>query len=92
MAEIQPLGNLVLIKPIDQTEQKTASGFIIQNNKKYKDRGEIAKFGKGKEIEELGLKIGDKVIFSRADVEGIKVDGIEYTLVDCSDIIALIEE
>ncbi|RCK72307.1 MAG: Heat shock protein 60 family co-chaperone GroES [Anaerolineae bacterium] len=83
--KIQPLGTRVLIKPLDQ-EAKTASGLYIPETAKEKPQtGIVVAVG---DSEEVCLKVNDKVLFPKYTGTEFKIDGEEYLLMECSDVLA----
>jgi len=83
--KIQPLGTRVLIKPLDQ-EPKTASGLYIPETAKEKPQtGIVVAVG---DSEEVCLKVNDKVLFPKYTGTEFKIDGEEYLLMECSDVLA----
>ncbi|PWH13293.1 MAG: co-chaperone GroES [Anaerolineae bacterium] len=83
--KIQPLGTRVLIKPLDQ-ESKTASGLYIPETAKEKPQtGVVIAVG---DSEEVCLKVNDKVLFPKYSGTEFKIDGEEYLLMECSDVLA----
>jgi chaperonin GroES len=100
--KIKPLGNRILVKPLT-TEEVTASGIILPDtaDKEKKTQGEIVAVGSGKDIEKLGLKVGDKVVFGKYAGDEIEADEngskVEYKILnagddkDESDVLAVIE-
>ena len=88
---IRPLGNRVLIKKIE-VEETTDAGFILTNaNKKAPQKAEIVAVGNGTKDEPMELKAGETVIFSQFGGTDIEVEGETYTLMNQSDILAVIE-
>ena len=97
MKNIEPLGDRVLVKPI-QEEQKTKSGIIIPETvgEEKPDQGEIIAVGEGKrsdsgDIIPLSVKVGDKIIFSKYSPDEIKIDDEEYFIISESNILAIIK-
>lgn len=100
--KVKPLGNRILVKPLT-TEEVTASGIILPEiaDKEKKTQGEIVAVGNGEDIEKLGLKIGDKVVFGKYSGDEIEVEENgekrEYKVLnvgeekDESDVLAVIE-
>ncbi|MCS6906854.1 MAG: co-chaperone GroES [Anaerolineales bacterium] len=83
--KIQPLGTRVLIKPLEQ-ESKTASGLYIPETAKEKPQtGIVVAVG---DAEEVCLKVNDKVLFPKYTGTEFKIDGEEYLLMECSDVLA----
>lgn len=93
MANIRPLSDNVLIKPIE-AEEKTASGILLSESSKEKTkRGTVVAAGPGKfddgKLVPLQVKVGETVLYSWGDE--IKVNGEEYVIVSESSIQAVIE-
>lgn len=92
---IKPLGDRVLIKPLEE-ELKTSSGIIIPEtiDKEKSERGQIVAVGEGK-IDDgkkvpVSVKVGDVVMFSKYSGDEIKFDGEEYLIVKEDSILAII--
>lgn len=92
---IKPLADRVVIKMVE-TEETTKSGIILTGSAKEKPQiAEIVAVGPGgvvdgKEIK-MELKVGDRVLMSKYAGTEVKLDGIEYTILRQSDILAKIE-
>jgi chaperonin GroES len=92
---IKPLGDKVVIKPLDQ-EEKTKSGIVLPDTAKEKpQQGEIIAVGTGRTLENgqkvpLEVKVGDKVIFSKYAGTEIKIEGQEVLILSERDIHAII--
>lgn len=83
--KIQPLGTRVLIKPLDQ-ESKTASGLYIPETAKEKPQtGIVIAVG---DSEDVCLEVNDKVLFPKYTGTEFKIDGEEYLLMECNDVLA----
>ncbi|MFZ5808730.1 MAG: GroES family chaperonin [Chloroflexota bacterium] len=83
--KIQPLGTRVLIRPLEQ-EAKTASGLYIPETAKEKPQtGVVVAIG---DAEEIKLKVNDRVLFPKYSGTEFKLDGEEYLLMECSDVLA----
>ncbi len=82
---IQPMGTRVLIKPLEQ-DNKTASGLLLPETAKEKPQtGTVMAIG---DDEDIKLKVNDKVLFAKYSGSEFKFDGIEYLLLESSDILA----
>jgi chaperonin GroES len=82
---LQPLGARVLIQPLEQ-QSRTASGIILPETSKEKPQtGLVVAVG---DDEDIKVKIDDKVLFGKYTGTEVKFDGIDYLLIDHSDILA----
>jgi chaperonin GroES len=95
-AGITPLGERVLVKPL-APETTTLSGIIIPDNSKEKpEQGVVVAVGPGKKNDAghavpPSVKVGDKVMFSKYGFDEIKVNGVEYYMVNESNILAILD-
>jgi len=98
--EIQPLGDRVLIEPMDAKykEGKTASGIVIPDTaeKERPEQGTVIAVGPGRRNEDgkvvpVGIKKGQVVLFTKYGPSEIKVEGKEYLIAREEDILAVIE-
>ena len=88
--KIKPLDDRVLIKSLPE-EEKTSGGIIIPDSAKEKPRvAEVIAVGTDEELQEI-IQVGVKVLFGKYSGEEIKVDGEDYTLLQRSDILAIVE-
>lgn len=89
MTTIEPLGTRVLIRPLEQ-EAKTTSGLFLPETAKEKPQtGEVVAVGTDEEIK---LKAGDKVLFAKYTGTEFKLDGVEYLLLEESDVLARLHD
>jgi len=93
---IKPLSNRVLLKALE-SEQKTASGIILpESAQEKKQEAEVVAVGNGKIVdgkkEEMTVKVGDVVIYSKYAGDDVKLDGDDYTLIDEDKILAIVEK
>ena len=95
---LQPLGDRVVVRPLDEEDMKTPSGIYIPDTAKEKPQeGEVVAVGPG-ELNEKGDRIeidvnkGDKVIYSKYGGTEIKVEGTEYLILSSRDILAKVEK
>ena len=90
--KIRPLGDRVVIKPLI-AEEKTKTGIILPETaeKEKPEQGKIVAIGKGEKISKLGLKIGNTVLFEKYAGTDIKIENVEYKVVDKDSILAILE-
>ena len=91
---IRPLQDRVLVQRVD-AEDMTASGIIIPDTAKEKpSEGKVVAVGPGKRldngsIQEMGVKKGDKILFSKYGGTEVKVDGEDYMIMREDDNLVL---
>jgi chaperonin GroES len=94
--KVRPLGDRVLVKPLE-VEEKKKGGIIIPDTAKEKPQeGKVIAVGKGKITEEgktlpLNVKVGDKILFGKYSGNEIKIDDEDYLIVREEDILGIIE-
>jgi len=94
--KITPLGTRVLVKRIEEEEQKSEGGIFLPDSAKEKPQeAEILALGNGKnddgEIVEFSVKVGDKVLISKYGGTEVKIDGDECLILNETDILGIIE-
>ena len=93
---LKPLADRVVIKLVS-AEEKTKSGLILTASAQEKPQiAEVVAVGPGglvdgKEVV-MTLKEGDKVITGKYTGTEVKLDGVDYTIVSQSDILAVVED
>jgi len=95
---LKPLGDRVIVKPAEAEEQ-TKSGLVIPDSAKEKpQRGEVIAVGEGRWDEDgerripVDVKAGDTVIYGKYGGTDVKLDGIEYKILESRDIYAVVED
>jgi chaperonin GroES len=92
---IKPLADRVVVKSVE-AEETTKSGIILAGSAKEKPQiAEVIAVGPGgmvdgKEVT-MYLKVGDKVITSQYAGNPVKIDGVEYSILRQSDVLAIVE-
>jgi len=92
---IKPLLDKVVLKP-DEAEETTASGIVLSSAAQQKPQyANVVAVGPGGVVDGsevvMTVKVGDKVIASKYAGTDVKIDGVEYTIVRQSDILAIVE-
>lgn len=88
---IVPIGERVLIKPIE-AEEKTKSGiYIPENAQEKKKEGTVIAVGTNEEGKSLPLKAGDHVIYGGYSADKFERDNENYVFVPFKDVLAKIE-
>ena len=92
---IKPLGDRVVIK-MTEAEETTHSGIVLAGSAKEKPQiAAIVAVGPGgivdgKEVK-MELSVGEKVLVSKYAGTQVKIDGVEYTILSQSDVLAIVE-
>ncbi|MBK1826544.1 co-chaperone GroES [Haloferula rosea] len=95
MANIQPLGQRVLVKRLD-AEEISAGGIVLPDSAKEKPQeAEVISLGTGGKDEdgktiEFSVKVGDKVLISKYGGTDVNVDGQELMILSESDILGIV--
>ncbi len=95
---ILPLGDRLLVKPLEKSLERTASGIFMPEGaeKDKREQGEVVAVGEGwytkdGKLMPLRVKKGDRVIYSKYGFDEITVEGIEYVIVKEENILAIIK-
>lgn len=93
---LKPLGDRVIVKPAEAEEQTKSGLFIPDTAKEKPQRGEVVAVGDGKLKDDgsrvpIDVNVGDTVIYSKYGGSEVKIDGVEYKILDAErDIIAVV--
>jgi len=97
--KIIPLGDRVLVKPIDTDElaTKTDSGIIIPDtvSKEKPEQGKVLAVGEGRyddgKLIKPRVKEGDRILFSKYGYDEIKIEDEELFIIKEENILAIIK-
>lgn len=87
--KFKPLGERVLVERLEE-ESKTSSGIIIPDNAKEKPLMGKVKAISAKVAEEKTLKEGDTIVFGKYSGTEIKLDNVEYIVLESKDILGVL--
>jgi len=93
--KLKPLSNRVVLKQLE-AEEKTKSGIYLPDSAKEKPQmAEVIAVGPGKitdgKKQEMSVNVGDKVIYPKYSGEDVKIEEVEYTVIEEDKILAIIE-
>ncbi|MGB9154787.1 MAG: co-chaperone GroES [Alphaproteobacteria bacterium] len=94
---IRPLHDRVVVKRLEENEEKTAGGLIIPDSAKEKpQKGEVVAIGKGKRGEDgklipLDLQVGDHILFGKYSGSDIKISDVEYLIMREDEVLGVLE-
>lgn len=94
--KIRPLGDRVLVQPIEEKESKKGGIIIPDTAKEKPQEGMVIAIGEGKRDDSgkllpMNVKKGDKVLMPKYGGTEIKIDDKEYQIVREDDILGIIE-
>lgn len=95
VSTVKPLGDRVFVK-VSASEEKTAGGLYLPDTAKEKPQvGEVVALGPGKRNDdgsrqEMEVKVGDKVLYSKYAGTDVKLGTDEYVLLSEKDILAIV--
>jgi chaperonin GroES len=93
--KFRPLGDRVLIRALDEAEQKVGGIIIPDTAKERPQKGEVIEVGDGRRTEEgkrvpLEVKKGDRILYGKYAGTEIRLEGDEYLILSESEILARI--
>ncbi len=96
MMNIRPLHDRIVVKRIEESENKHGSLFIPDSAKEKPQEGEVIAVGKGKRLEDgkvvpLDVKPGDRILFGKYSGSDIKLDGNEYMIMREDEVLGVLE-
>jgi chaperonin GroES len=93
---IKPLGDRVLVEPVEEKEVKKGGIIIPDSAKEKPTEGIVRALGTGKTDDDgkkipFEVKVGDRVLVSKYGGTEIKLNDKEYKLLNSDDILGIIE-
>jgi chaperonin GroES len=95
--KIRPLYDRLVVKRIENDEEKTHGGLYIPDSAKEKPQeGEVVAVGKGKRLEDgkvipLDVQAGDRILFGKYSGSDIKLDGEEYLIMREDEVLGILD-
>lgn len=94
---IQPLGDRILVKHLEQ-EEKSPGGIILPDTAKEKPQeGKVIAVGKGKLLEDgtvrpLEIKVGETVLFAKYSGSEVQHENDEFLILREEDVLAVLKK
>jgi chaperonin GroES len=88
--KIEPMGERILIKILEQADQTSSGIFLPETAKEKPQEGEVVALGPEVDEDEVPLRPGDIVMFPKYTGTEVKIDGTTHLLMDASDVLARI--
>ena len=94
--DLRPLHDRVLVKRLDEGEQKIGGIIIPDTAKEKPQQAEVKAVGNGKLLDfaeraPLDVKPGDRILFGKYSGSEIKIEGEEYLIVTEDEILGVLE-
>lgn len=95
---IRPLGDRVVVKPVDR-EEKTKGGIFLPDtvSKERPMEGNVLAVGEGRRDDKgalipMSVSVGDKVLFAKYGGTEFKIDDEEYLILAEKDILGIVQD
>jgi len=95
MAKVTPLRDRVLVRRLEEAEQKVGGIIIPDTAKEKPQQGEVIAVGNGRVLDTgqrmpLEVKAGDRVLLGKWSGTEVKLDGTEYLIVKEDEILGIL--
>jgi chaperonin GroES len=95
MMKVRPLRDRVLVRRLEEQEQKMGGIIIPDTAKEKPQQAEVVAAGSGRVLENgtrvpLTLKAGDKVLVGKWSGTDVKIDGQEYLILKEEEILGIL--
>jgi len=93
---LRPLHDRIIVKRVDEAEQKSGSIIIPDSAKEKPQQAEVVAVGNGRRQENgdiiaLDIKAGDKILVGKYGGSEVSIDGEEYVILREDEVLAVIE-
>ncbi len=88
--KIEPMGERILIRILEQADQTTSGIFLPETAKEKPQEGEVIALGPEVDEEVVPLRPGDIVMYPKYTGTEVKIDGVTHLIMDASDVLARI--
>jgi chaperonin GroES len=93
---IRPLYDRIVVRRIEQTEQKVGNIYVPDSAKEKPQEGEVVAVGQGKRLDNgkvvpLDVKAGDRILFGKYSGNEIKIDGEEFVIMREDEVLGILE-
>jgi chaperonin GroES len=93
---VRPLRDRILIKRIEESEQRVGGIIIPDTAKEKPQQGRVVAVGHGRVTDEgkvmpLDVKAGDTILFGKYSGTEIKLDGEEFLIIREEEVLGVVE-
>jgi len=94
--KLRPLGDRVVVEPLEQEERTESGLFIPETAKEKPQRGKIIAIGDGRRDDEgnrvpMDVKVGETILFAKYGGTEVKLDSQKLLILKESDILAVVD-
>lgn len=94
--KIRPLYDRLVVRRIEEQEQKVGGLYIPDSAKEKPQEGEVLAVGKGKRLEDgkvipLDVQVGDHILFGKYSGSDIKLEGEEVLIMREDEVLGILE-
>lgn len=94
--DVRPLHDRIIVRRIEEGEQKSGAIIIPDTAKEKPQRGEVIAAGSGKVKDDgtrvaLDVKAGDHVLFGKYTSQEVKLDGEDYLIMREDEVLAVLD-
>lgn len=94
--KLKPLGDRVIVTPIEADDQTPTGLFLPETAKGKPQQGKVIAAGPGARKEDgdripMDVKVDDTVLYAKYGGTTIKLDGKEYLILKETDVLAIVE-
>jgi chaperonin GroES len=95
MANVKPLRDRVMVRRIEETEQKVGGIIVPDSAKEKPQQAEVVAVGSGRVLDNgqrmpLTLKAGDKVLIGKWSGTEVKIDDEEYLILKEDEVLGVL--
>jgi chaperonin GroES len=95
ISSVRPLRDRVLVKRIEESEQKVGGIIVPDTAKEKPQQAEVIAVGSGRILdngqrEPLAVKAGDKVLVGKWSGTDVRIDGIDYLILKEDEILGIL--
>jgi chaperonin GroES len=93
---LRPLHDRVLIKRLEEQDERHGSIIIPDTAKEKPQEGKVIAVGTGRVTEDgkrlpITVKAGDRILFGKYSGSEVKIDGTEYLIMKEEDILGILD-
>jgi chaperonin GroES len=96
MPNVRPLRDRILLRRLEEAEQKVGGIIIPDTAKEKPQQAEVVAVGSGRVLENgtrvpLAVKPGDKVLVGKWSGTDVKIDGEEYLILKEDEVLGILQ-